>query len=704
MSSISAGLVKTTNLTVSGLGAGAVQATNLNFTNLDVSGNLSVGGAIKVDVKDTTVELTNSVFSDMMATTQAGRVALAKALDFGIQKPIYEINGYLPLLEAGYSGKGVYYAHMEDGNLYFSVPPFRHIVNPKYLSPTNPAIFDSFENSEYKLNGVAVHQHGMCGFAVGFDLHAKLINGSFGLIADGNWTSYNPDAFYMGAGYNADVASGGITFLDYTTLVEDPAQPPLTDDMWVEVMEKAFRNGAKVSSASLGFNTSYNTDYYQIDNSGNPFDGIDNPMTYIYSLAADHNLVVCNGAGNWSYSYLSVVPSPGSGRMPIAPTDARNILSVGSNLVNDGTVYNEIYDSSKIYARVNYYKNPTTGAYSLDPGDGFTERELGSYNGFGRTVDTTGPGETHRLKPDIISAVGGANHYVYWPSQAPSENNTVYGRVRGPPTSATSPTIAGGVCLLREALRLYDAHQIRECILKSGSNANLSDPDTELGLGYGLINLAAALAYGQARTYKYPPTFEIGDWEYSETFLTSIADGAMDTLNVYQPFDVDYNFVPKSVQSFKCPKDIDLSANSVYQDAYADYEVLYDEYVALAPSLWSGAVLDLSPAKGLWGTNPLRMMNSLEGGDGPTFKVVSNRSWISVSKQDMQEIKDLMISNGIKVKVTSATLGAFSVLADSPEQLASVVNGNFKIRHVTPVQRLVSDRGMLAEDREFNSV
>jgi hypothetical protein len=64
-----------------------------------------------------------------------------------------------------------------------------------------------------------------------------------------------------------------------------------------------------------------------------------------------------------------------------------------------------------------------------------------------------------------------------------------------------------------------------------------------------------------------------------------------------------------------------------------------------------------------------------------------------------------MISNGIKVKVTSETLGAFSVLADSPEQLSSVVNGNFKIRHVTPVQRLVPDRGsMLAEDREFNSV
>lgn len=45
MSTISAGLVKTTNLTVNGLGAGAVTATNLQFENLNIPGNLSVGGS-----------------------------------------------------------------------------------------------------------------------------------------------------------------------------------------------------------------------------------------------------------------------------------------------------------------------------------------------------------------------------------------------------------------------------------------------------------------------------------------------------------------------------------------------------------------------------------------------------------------------------------------------------------------------------------
>ena len=48
MSSISAGLVNVENLTVTGLGAGAIKATNLQFTNLDVSGNLTTAGNLNV--------------------------------------------------------------------------------------------------------------------------------------------------------------------------------------------------------------------------------------------------------------------------------------------------------------------------------------------------------------------------------------------------------------------------------------------------------------------------------------------------------------------------------------------------------------------------------------------------------------------------------------------------------------------------------
>jgi len=49
MSSISAGLVKTTNLTVTGTQAGAVTATNLDFTNLSIPGSLSVSGNLNIN-------------------------------------------------------------------------------------------------------------------------------------------------------------------------------------------------------------------------------------------------------------------------------------------------------------------------------------------------------------------------------------------------------------------------------------------------------------------------------------------------------------------------------------------------------------------------------------------------------------------------------------------------------------------------------
>lgn len=84
MSKISAGLIKTTNLTVTGLGSGAVTATNFQFTNLDLSGNLSVTGASTLgsvaalgalDVSGNTTLKTTSVSGTLGvtgATTLAG--------------------------------------------------------------------------------------------------------------------------------------------------------------------------------------------------------------------------------------------------------------------------------------------------------------------------------------------------------------------------------------------------------------------------------------------------------------------------------------------------------------------------------------------------------------------------------------------------------------------------------------------------------
>jgi hypothetical protein len=540
--------------------------------------------------------------------------------------------------------------------------------------------------------------------AVGFDLHAKLVDCQYNQIIFNNHSVENPDAFVMGPAYNADVVDVRQWLSDATFYEDHPEQLDYFQDVWVEVMEKAFLRGVKVASSSTGFvsNEGY---YYQFDTSGDNFTGINNPLSYIASLAADHDMVYCQSAGNNSLQALLPVPSPGSGRLFLAVNDSRNILAVGSKLVNDGTTYQVVadygssgeiitYDNyivTKDYAEVNYYKNPSTGAYRAVPTAGFTDREVGPYTGFGRTIDTAGPGETHRCKPDIISAQGTDHHFIAWPSQIPSYEY-VYGRILNPATSGTSPTLAGGVCVLREALPLYDAHQIRECIMLSASNSDLSDADTDNGLGYGLINLQAALAYGLARPRQFPPSLEVGDWEYSAGFQANIVAGSSNTLSSFQPFtqfEVSSNtFSPKSVQSFKCPKDTAIyGSNVAYQEAYDAYSNLYDTYVASASNLWTAGVLDLSPAKGLWGTSATRAFGARE------FAVTSARSWISVDAADMQEIKDLMIANGIKVGITSTLLGAFSVVAESPEQLSAIVNGNTKIRHVSPVQKLKPTSG-----------
>ena len=72
---------------------------------------------------------------------------------------------------------------------------------------------------------------------------------------------------------------------------------------------------------------------------------------------------------------------------------------------------------------MNYYKNPINGRYRTTPRAGYTDREIGSYNGFGRMVDTTGPGRTHRCKPDIISAQGTDHQFIAWPA-VPEADNT----------------------------------------------------------------------------------------------------------------------------------------------------------------------------------------------------------------------------------------------------------------------------------------
>ena len=62
MSTISAGLVKTTNLTVNGLGAGAIDTENLNFQNLDVAGTLTVANEITAGNLKSNVKIAKDPF------------------------------------------------------------------------------------------------------------------------------------------------------------------------------------------------------------------------------------------------------------------------------------------------------------------------------------------------------------------------------------------------------------------------------------------------------------------------------------------------------------------------------------------------------------------------------------------------------------------------------------------------------------------
>jgi len=62
MSTISAGLVNVTNLSVTGASAGAVSATNFKFTNLDVSGGLTVGGVLTFNTAVMTVTGANPLY------------------------------------------------------------------------------------------------------------------------------------------------------------------------------------------------------------------------------------------------------------------------------------------------------------------------------------------------------------------------------------------------------------------------------------------------------------------------------------------------------------------------------------------------------------------------------------------------------------------------------------------------------------------
>jgi len=492
-------------------------------------------------------------------------------------------------------------------------------------------------------------------------LHSKIMatdESGIGLVETNN------NGFVMSAAYNVDMST--YNFIETTQFDGLPYNWELDDETFAELIEKMWAQDVKVVSAPFSYYVL--SDYYP--HSSLEHDGVSNVYSYLASQCADHDLVWCNSAGN---NVATRVPmnqgNGGSGFIPWM-ADARNILACAfkrTQVINDITY--------EVSVR-NYYKKVDDSGnvfYRSSAAAGYTQREVLPYHGYGETPDG-------RIKPDILAIynkdfdllpLNGPCEYAgeFIPSFSGGINNFEYIPVLGSYSSFVCPKIAAGVALLREALPKLDAHQIRECVMLSASHGTA--PVTT-GAGYGLINLAAALAYGQARPSVPPPSFEAGNW------------------------------FPKSVQSAKFVAD--PSGNEEYQAAYAEYETAYNAYVASSPTvdvsgnrvLWSGAVLDESPV-GPPSFDGFRAMNV----DG-SFDVKKAKSWIFCAQADMEELKNLMTTNGIKVGYTSKALSAFVVTADSVDQLKAVVNGNEHIRNIQPSLRLkvVNEWGSNGEDEE----
>jgi hypothetical protein len=281
--------------------------------------------------------------------------------------------------------------------------------------------------------------------------------------------------------YNADVYNGiftGDSAYDGTnsSLTEAGYDWTLYDNDIVEIMELAYIRGVKVMSTSwgvypLGYENGGDTNDFFGDSSRNiegyPLtrDGVSNPVSLIFSMAADHDMVVCNSAGNfvWDSTFpFYGVPSPGWGRMT-PPTDARNIISSG------------LYDSSR--------NEPAKFDYGGETG-------VQNYSGFGITED--GRPQPQVTVPsqgwyDIYNPLGGYDYsqVEYGPPNPPE--------IWGGGTSGSSPLMAAGVLLLREARPDLNAFQIRECILATSSYGGVVDSSNSGG--FGVPNFEAALAY-----------------------------------------------------------------------------------------------------------------------------------------------------------------------------------------------------------------
>ena len=561
---------------------------------------------------DTVITL---IMRDLRPIDQELKDKLFKSVNYGINKPYFDAMHMTELLDEGFTGKNVKYAHMEDWitdndndevldhNLYRN----QHI---KTIIPSDiawEAIYGSEPSNLYD----ARHAVSIMGNSVGFDLTNLVFASSYNCDAHNIplWGTRFRDGRQPVARYPDDIVDGKL-------LNEDGSDLWTEDDDIVKAFETAYDNNIKVISTAFGIFS--DVDQYKLEGSkywgeySNKKDGESNPMSLIASMAADNDCVYCTSAGNrvpirveaqsTSFSIKDENDDPIGGTG--IPYDAKNCLAVGS------------YDLS---TNSNLYR------YNLDGGG----TVMLPYSSYGTTHDG-------RVKPDVL-AVTDVNKRLYYGSRTtlfrnPSQNQYLA-------TSLSVTFVASGVVLLREARPVLNAHQIRECILMTGSEE--SPHSTNWGMGYGIPNFNAAKEYKSG--------FEAA-FDAAKPSIASFTDAEG---NVDQ---VAY----------------DVAVKAANDEAWGSYPVKDEVFTQSLDDIPTVSY----PANG----SKMQKVDNIQA---------APKSWVSVKKgQSLDDVVLQLKEKGLKIRTVSKKLHAISVEGDSKEKVEQAIANNVSIGKVRPVSRV----------------
>jgi hypothetical protein len=296
---------------------------------------------------------------------------------------------------------------------------------------------------------------------------------------------------FMSAAYNCDMYS--LDFYDDRMYDlnpdDDGGNPTVTpgygvdtyswekqDDDIVKCFQAAFDNGVKVLTMPwFVYPLAGEGNYGDSDNLFNEYafthDGESNPISLMASLCADNDIVYVGHGGGFN--------EDSSDDWTMIRDDAGNILNRGLYHPND---------AKNIFCVATF--DELTGECAKSSQTDDDGESLGIFPN--STAGTTYDG---RVKPDIvmhgrIQSEDGS--YILRPFYNGRDDIMKTSATGSPSTYYSCVQFIGFVALLREARPELNAHQIRECILKTASQG--SAPTTD-GVGYGLPDLEAAYNY-----------------------------------------------------------------------------------------------------------------------------------------------------------------------------------------------------------------